>query len=591
MGLWYSKDSCIALTTIVDADHAGCQDSRKSTTGSMQLLGCCAQILWMRSQLTGYGLGLNKIPMYCDNKSAIALCCNNVQHFRSKHIDIKHHFIKEQVENGVVELYFVRTEYELAYIFTKPLARERLEFLINKLGMRSMSLETLKKLADEEEIIMNPQETQHVVAHDEKWVPSTKRVKISSTNVRLKTIVQQKEENFFKLSLIKILDICPRVEGEEFIEVQDDDATLTFLIDLGYKGPLHKYTNMYGDQMHQPWRTLAEIINKCLSGKIASNDNLIKSRIDIDDGIVNKLKFVRIREEYQEFGLHIPDMMLNDKIKQSKSYQMFLKYSTGQIPPKKSRARKRTASRRVVKEKVAIFVVDNIILDPDVALKLGKSISLTEAAEEEAARQVHATHARILTKSVPKPARRRPLEEQEATDTMKALKESMKTSRRQLGTGGSCEGTGRIPGVIDESTVISATSSERTGTKPGVPDEEKIDFEDDDEKKDDIDDDKHIDLEMTGDEETDDEVLQGEEQVNDDEDEEMTNVEVKDSRNGDAKISDVAKADAIKIEEIKDDAKKAELPPASSSLSVFCSTHTRKKAISSLRLDPIIESD
>ncbi|GKB26443.1 hypothetical protein Tco_0865844 [Tanacetum coccineum] len=280
-----------------------------------------------------------------------------------------------------------------------------------------------------------------------------------------------------------------------------------------------------------------------------------------------KLKFVRIREEYQEFGLHIPDMMLNDKIKQSDSYQMFLKYSTGQIPPKKSKAIKRTASRRVVKEKVAIFAVDNIIPDPDVALKLGKSISLTEAAEEEAARQVQATHARILTKSVPKPTRRRPLEEQEATDTMKALKESMKTSRRQSGTRGSCEGTGRIPGVLDEFTVISATSSERTGTKPGVPDEEKIDFEDDDEKKDDIDDDKHIDLEMTGDEETDDEVLQGEEQVNDDEDEEMTNVEVKDSRNGDAKISDVAKADAIKIEEIKDDAKKAELPPASSSLS------------------------
>ncbi|GKE67159.1 hypothetical protein Tco_1521320, partial [Tanacetum coccineum] len=62
-----------------------------------------------------------------------------------------HHFIKEQVENRVVELYFVRTEYQVAGIFTKPLARERLEFPINKLGMRSMSPETLKKLAEEEE--------------------------------------------------------------------------------------------------------------------------------------------------------------------------------------------------------------------------------------------------------------------------------------------------------------------------------------------------------------------------------------------------------------------------------------------------------
>ncbi|GKD02126.1 hypothetical protein Tco_1177100 [Tanacetum coccineum] len=110
---------------------------------------CCAQILWMRSQLTDYGFQFNKIPLYCDNKSAIALCCNNVQHSRAKHIDVRYHFIKEQVENGIVELYFVRTEYQLADIFTKPLPRERFNFLIEKLGMRSMSLETLKSLTEE----------------------------------------------------------------------------------------------------------------------------------------------------------------------------------------------------------------------------------------------------------------------------------------------------------------------------------------------------------------------------------------------------------------------------------------------------------
>ncbi|GJS52237.1 hypothetical protein Tco_0625599 [Tanacetum coccineum] len=127
--LWYSKDSAIALTTFTDPDYAGCQDTRRSTS----------RILWMRSQLFDYGLGFNKIPMYCDNKSAIALCCNSVQHSRSKHIDIRYHFIKEKVENGVVELYFVRMEYQLADIFTKPLCRERIEFLIDKLVMRSFS--------------------------------------------------------------------------------------------------------------------------------------------------------------------------------------------------------------------------------------------------------------------------------------------------------------------------------------------------------------------------------------------------------------------------------------------------------------------
>ncbi|GJU86051.1 hypothetical protein Tco_1293597 [Tanacetum coccineum] len=89
--------------------------------------------------------------MYCDNKNAIALCCNNVQHSRSKHIDIRYHFIKEQVKNRFVELYFVRTEYHLADIFTKALCQEKIEFLIEKLGMRSVTPETLKELADEAE--------------------------------------------------------------------------------------------------------------------------------------------------------------------------------------------------------------------------------------------------------------------------------------------------------------------------------------------------------------------------------------------------------------------------------------------------------
>ncbi|GKD42837.1 retrovirus-related pol polyprotein from transposon TNT 1-94 [Tanacetum coccineum] len=157
MGLWYSKDTDMSLTAYSNADHATCQDTRRSTSGSAQLLeaeyialsGCCAQILWMRSQLTDYGFSFNKIPLYCDNKSVIALCCNNVQHSRAKHIDIRYHFIKEQVENGIVELYFVWTEYQLADIFTKPLPRERFNFLIEKLGMRSISPETLKRLIEE----------------------------------------------------------------------------------------------------------------------------------------------------------------------------------------------------------------------------------------------------------------------------------------------------------------------------------------------------------------------------------------------------------------------------------------------------------
>ncbi|GKE66173.1 hypothetical protein Tco_1520334, partial [Tanacetum coccineum] len=145
MGLWYLKDTDIALTAYAVADHVGCQDSRRDTSGSAQLLGD-KLVSWSskKSQLTDYGFKFNNIPLYYDNKSAIALCYNNVQHLRSKHIDVRYHFIKEKVENGVVELYFVRREYQLAAIFTKDLPPERFNFLVNKFGMKSMSPETLK---------------------------------------------------------------------------------------------------------------------------------------------------------------------------------------------------------------------------------------------------------------------------------------------------------------------------------------------------------------------------------------------------------------------------------------------------------------
>ncbi|GJR74753.1 retrovirus-related pol polyprotein from transposon TNT 1-94 [Tanacetum coccineum] len=124
-GLWYPIDSSIALTTYVDVDHAESVVISSTEAEYIALSGCCAQVLWMRSQLTDYGLRFNKIPIF--------------------------HFFKEQVENGVVELYFVNTEFHLADIFTKPLCRERIGFLINKLGMRSFTPETLKQLVDEAE--------------------------------------------------------------------------------------------------------------------------------------------------------------------------------------------------------------------------------------------------------------------------------------------------------------------------------------------------------------------------------------------------------------------------------------------------------
>ncbi|GKE48859.1 hypothetical protein Tco_1480117 [Tanacetum coccineum] len=148
MGLWYPKDTAMALTAYADADHAGCQDTRRSTSGSAQFLGD-KLVSWSSMKQTSTSISSTEAEYIA--MSGCSLCCNNVQHSRSKHIDIRHHFIREQVENGVVELYFVRTEYQLADIFTKALLRERFEFILPRLGMKCMKPETLKRLQDDED--------------------------------------------------------------------------------------------------------------------------------------------------------------------------------------------------------------------------------------------------------------------------------------------------------------------------------------------------------------------------------------------------------------------------------------------------------
>ncbi|GJV19118.1 hypothetical protein Tco_1368138 [Tanacetum coccineum] len=177
MGLWYPKGSGFELTAFSDADHAGCLDTRKSTSGGIQFLGdklvswmskkqdctamssaeaeyvalsaSCAQVMWMQTQLQDYGFNYNKIPLYCDSQSAIAISCNPVQHSRTKHIHTRYHFIKEQVENGIIELYFVRTEYQLADMFTKALPEDRFQYLVRQIGMRCLTPAELEVLTKE----------------------------------------------------------------------------------------------------------------------------------------------------------------------------------------------------------------------------------------------------------------------------------------------------------------------------------------------------------------------------------------------------------------------------------------------------------
>ncbi|GKD01023.1 hypothetical protein Tco_1171297 [Tanacetum coccineum] len=310
--------------------------------------------------------------MYYDNKSAIALSCNNVQHSRSKHIDIRFHFIKEHIENGVIELYFVNTEYQLADIFTKALARERIEFLINKLGMRSFTPETLKQLADQVDklwIISMTKEQQQAL--DDALVPREQRLTIGSCNYRLSTTFKPKEPTFqVALDVLTLTPFYPAFLIIKFVDPPFEEEILTFIRELGYPGNIKLLSDVKVDTLPQPWRTFGRIINKCLSGKedlvfqiknkesrknkymfylrftkviinhFKSQDLSILRRNKVDwhmandDPILKTMRFIPQHEVVQRYGAILLDYLTNPTMKESEDYKTYHDLATGKVQPK-----------------------------------------------------------------------------------------------------------------------------------------------------------------------------------------------------------------------------------------------------------------
>jgi hypothetical protein len=168
-GILYPKGSTFDLIGYADSDYVGCKVDRKSTSGTCQFLGrslvswsskkqtsvalstveakyvaagqCCAQLLWMRQTLRDIGYNLSKVPLICDNESAIRLADNPVEHSRTKHIDIRHHFLRDHQQKGDIDIYHISTENQLADIFTKPLDEKtfcRLRSELNVLDSRNL---------------------------------------------------------------------------------------------------------------------------------------------------------------------------------------------------------------------------------------------------------------------------------------------------------------------------------------------------------------------------------------------------------------------------------------------------------------------
>ncbi|GKC94908.1 hypothetical protein Tco_1160350 [Tanacetum coccineum] len=148
MGLWWHKFPKVVISSHWSSKKQDCTLMSSVEAEYVSLSACCAQVLWLRTQLTDYGFHFDKIPMYYDSKVAISISCNPVQHSRTKHIYVRYHFIKEQVEKGIVELFFVGTEYHLADLFTKALSEYRFKYLVRRIGMRCLTPEELEVLAN-----------------------------------------------------------------------------------------------------------------------------------------------------------------------------------------------------------------------------------------------------------------------------------------------------------------------------------------------------------------------------------------------------------------------------------------------------------
>nr|GEW54856.1 hypothetical protein [Tanacetum cinerariifolium] len=267
----------------------------------------------------------------------------------------------------------------------------------------------------------------------------------------------------------KILQICPRIPNQDFVELPSEEDLLTFIKELGYSGKCDMLSTIQTDQMLQPWRTFASVINMCISRKSTGLDRLIKSRT---------LKFVSKIEDYQIYGASIPDGIINDDIKLSKAYKTYLDYATGKVPPKKARKFKKHASPKL----------KTVPASPKEPTQKGKRVKratkkATTAPTTSVVIKDTSYKSVSKKKATAKTGRGKGIELLLNATLLKEaqMKKALKKSKRQthnLQASSSSEGADFKSDVSDEPTGKTKDTSKGTGVKPGVPDVSKDDSSD-----------------------------------------------------------------------------------------------------------------
>ncbi|GJT11274.1 retrovirus-related pol polyprotein from transposon TNT 1-94 [Tanacetum coccineum] len=329
-GLWYPKDTAMALTAYADADHAGCQDTRRSTSGSAQFLGD-KLVSWSSKKQKSTAISTTEAE-YIAMSGCLLL--------------------------GSLAARPITSTLQLADIFTKALPRDRFEFLLPRLGMKGMTLETLKrlqrdqrskgwssyilyKMADENVPAPAPTRSDDQILPFAAWVPIGKSNHVLDLQKRQKnpifqiavdilqntnffraftasasvpaiyiqqfwntlTYVEkagtyrfQLDENWFTLDanlLREALEITPIDQAHPFVSPPSGDAIMDFVNELGYPEVIHFVSSMAVNHMYQPWRAILSMINQC----------------EIDE----------------VFGMPIPNELISNNIRNASYYNAYLK--------------------------------------------------------------------------------------------------------------------------------------------------------------------------------------------------------------------------------------------------------------------------
>ncbi|GJV02492.1 ribonuclease H-like domain-containing protein [Tanacetum coccineum] len=166
LGLWYTKDSPFDLEAYTDSDYVGASLDKKSTTGGCQFLGrrliswqckkqtivanstteaeyvaassCCGQVLWIQNQMLDYGYNFMNTKIFIDNESTICIVKNPVFHSKTKHIEIRHHFIRDSYEKRLIQVIKIHTDHNVADLLTKAFDVSRFQYLIASIGMLNL---------------------------------------------------------------------------------------------------------------------------------------------------------------------------------------------------------------------------------------------------------------------------------------------------------------------------------------------------------------------------------------------------------------------------------------------------------------------